>query len=175
MISWWVTGSYFNNEPIKIGDIEIMTAVYGSLGSLGSIVSSKFIRNNTYTGRRRNFHSKPTPINISCHRSDLNYSYPRSKFSRLPQAVSRNEFYCLSQKFSYAYNTIDPVINGFITHEVISHLHIYTNSIVTSGIRVLYLGLSNTYNVGSLDRLRKSVVDKAKTEVFIFKNPFKIK
>ena len=167
MVSWWVTVSYFNNEPIKMSDIEIMTAAYGSLGSFGSIVSSKYIRNNTYTDIISNFHSKPTPIYRSCHKSDLNYSYSRSKFSRLPQAVSRNKFYCLSQKASYGYKTIDPVIDGFITHEVIIHLHICTNSIVKSGIRVLYLGLSNISNVRSLDRFRKSVVDKAKTEVCI--------
>ena len=33
MVSWWGTDSYFNNEQIKIGDIEIMTYAYGSLGS----------------------------------------------------------------------------------------------------------------------------------------------
>ena len=144
-----------------------MTAAYGSLGSLKSIVSSKSIIDNRYIGRRRNFYSKPTPIYGSCHKSDFNYSYLRSKFSRLPQSVSKNEFYCLYQKVSYGSKTIDPVINGFITHEGISHLHICTNSIVTSGIRVLCLGLLNTYNVGSLDRFRKSVVDKVKTEVCI--------
>ena len=29
MVAWWVTHSYLNNEPIELGDIEIMTAVYG--------------------------------------------------------------------------------------------------------------------------------------------------
>ena len=32
MVSWLGTYSYFNNEPIKIGDIEIMTAAYSSSG-----------------------------------------------------------------------------------------------------------------------------------------------
>ena len=30
MVSWWGTDSYFNNDHIQIGDIEIMTAAYGS-------------------------------------------------------------------------------------------------------------------------------------------------
>ena len=84
MVSWWVTVSYFNNEPIKIGDIEIMTAAFGW------IVSSKCIRNNTYTGRISNFHSKPTPIYRSCHKSDLNCSYSKSHFGRLPQELAEN-------------------------------------------------------------------------------------
>ena len=29
MFSWWGIDSYLNNEQIKIGDIEIMTAAYG--------------------------------------------------------------------------------------------------------------------------------------------------
>ena len=32
MVSWWGTGSHFNNKQIKIGDIEIMTSAYGSSG-----------------------------------------------------------------------------------------------------------------------------------------------
>ena len=30
MVYWWVIDSYFNNELIQIGDIELMTYVYGS-------------------------------------------------------------------------------------------------------------------------------------------------
>ena len=30
IVSWWGTDSNFNKEQIKIGDIEIMTATYGS-------------------------------------------------------------------------------------------------------------------------------------------------
>ena len=33
MVSWWGTNSYLNNEHIKIGDTEIMTAAYSSSGS----------------------------------------------------------------------------------------------------------------------------------------------
>ena len=55
MVSLWVKDSYFNNEPIQIGDIEIMTAEYGSSGSFGSILRSKSIGHNTYKGRRINF------------------------------------------------------------------------------------------------------------------------
>ena len=62
MVSWWGTDSYFNNEQIKIGDIEMITYAYGSSGSLGSKVRSKCIGNNTYTGSRSNFRSKTTPI-----------------------------------------------------------------------------------------------------------------
>ena len=74
MVSWWGIYSYFNNEQIQIGDIEIITAVYGLSGSFGSIVRSKSIGNNTYTGRRSNFCSKPIPINGPYQKSDFNYS-----------------------------------------------------------------------------------------------------
>ena len=30
IVSWWGTDSYFNNEQIQIGDIEITTAASGS-------------------------------------------------------------------------------------------------------------------------------------------------
>ena len=55
MVYWCKTDSYFNNENIQIGDIEIMNAAYGSSGSFGSRVRSKYIGHNTYTGRRSNF------------------------------------------------------------------------------------------------------------------------
>ena len=45
-----------------------MNSAYGSSGSFESIVRSKFIGNNTYTGRRGNFHSKPIPINGPVHK-----------------------------------------------------------------------------------------------------------
>ena len=70
MVSWWGTGSYFNSEPIQIGDIEIMTPAYGLSGSFGSRVSSKSIGHTTYTVRRSNFRSKPTPINGPVHKSE---------------------------------------------------------------------------------------------------------
>ena len=73
MISCWVIDSYFNNEQIQIGDIEIMISAYISSGSFGCRVMYKSIVNNTYTGRRINFRSKPTPINGPVHKSELNY------------------------------------------------------------------------------------------------------
>ena len=44
---------------------------------------------NMYTGRSINFRSKPTPIHVPVHKSELKFSYPRRKFSQLPQAVPR--------------------------------------------------------------------------------------
>ena len=55
VVSWWGKDSYFNNEQIQIGDIEIMTAAYGSSGSFGSKVRFNSIGHNTFTGRRSNF------------------------------------------------------------------------------------------------------------------------
>ena len=67
-----MVGSWFisNNNKIQIGDTDIMTYVYGSSGSIGSRVSSKSIGHTTYTGRRSNFRSKPTPINGPVHKSE---------------------------------------------------------------------------------------------------------
>ena len=132
-----------------------MTPVYGSSGSFGSIVRSKSIRHNTYTGIRSNFHSKPTPIRGPVHKSGLNYSYSRSYFSRLPQEVAKKIMYCLSHKFSCASKTIDPVLNRFSPNDVTSHLHICNQSIVTFGIGVLCLEFLSTSHVDSLDRFRK--------------------
>ena len=69
-----------------------MSSAYGLSGSFKSRTRSKSIGHNTYTGRRNNFRSKPTPIHGPVHKSDLNYSYSRSHFSRLPQAVAKKEF-----------------------------------------------------------------------------------
>ena len=66
-----------------------MTSVYGSSGSFGPRVTSKSIGDNTYTGRRSNFCSKPAPINGPVHKSYLKYSYSRSLFSRFPQSVCK--------------------------------------------------------------------------------------
>ena len=63
MLSWEGTDSYFNNEQLQISYVEVMNAGYGSSISFGSIVRSKYIVHNTYTGRRSNFRSKTTPIN----------------------------------------------------------------------------------------------------------------
>ena len=89
MVSWWVIDSYFNIEKIHIRDIEILIYAYGSSGSFGSRVRSKSIGNKNYTGRRSNFRSKTTPIHGPVHKYYLNYSYSRSHFSRLPQAVAK--------------------------------------------------------------------------------------
>ena len=108
-----------------------MTSIYGLSGSFGSRVRSKSIGYNTYTVRGSNFCSKPTPIHGLFHKYDLNYSYSRSHFNRLPQVVARKLMYSLSQKVSYASKIIDTVINGFSPHEVIIHLNICDSSIVT--------------------------------------------
>ena len=50
MVSWWGTDSQFNNEQIKNDDIKFMTSEYGSSGSSGSRVRSKYIGHNIYTG-----------------------------------------------------------------------------------------------------------------------------
>ena len=75
MVSWWGTYSYLSDEQIQIGGVDIMTSSYGSSGSFGSRVRSKYIGHNTYTGRRSNCRSKPTPIHGLVHKSDLNHSY----------------------------------------------------------------------------------------------------
>ena len=60
VVSWRETDSYFNNEPIQIGDIEIITSAYGSSGSFVSRVRSKYIGHNKYTGRISNLCLKNT-------------------------------------------------------------------------------------------------------------------
>ena len=81
------------------------------------------------------------------HKSDLNYSYLISHFSRLPQAVAKKLIYCLYQKVSYASKKIHLVINGFSPNEVRIHLQICAHSIITFVIRGLSLGFSNTSHV----------------------------
>ena len=61
-----------------------MTSAYVSSGSFGSRGRSKYIEHNTYTDRRNNLRSKPTPIHGTVHRYYLNYSYSRINLSRLP-------------------------------------------------------------------------------------------
>ena len=102
------------------------------------------------------------------HKSYLNYSYSRSQFSWLPQAVAEETINFFSQKVSYASIKIDPVINLFSLNEVKTHFHICYHSIITFGIILLCLGFSNTSYVDSLYRSRKSVVDKVKIDVFVF-------
>ena len=67
-----------------------MTSENGSSGLFVSRVRSKYIWHNAYIGRRSNFRSKPAPIHGPVQKSYLNYSYSRSHFSRLPQAVAKN-------------------------------------------------------------------------------------
>ena len=68
MVSWWGIDSYLNSKQIQMSDIEIMNAAFGSSGSFGSRFRSKCIVHNIYTGRRSNFCSKPTPINVPVHK-----------------------------------------------------------------------------------------------------------
>ena len=124
MVSWWGTDSYFNNETIHIGDIDMMNSAYGSSRSFGSKQRSKYIGHDTYTGRRNNFRSKPTPIHGPIQKSDLNYSYSRSHFSRLPQAVAKKLIHSLSHKVSNTSNIMYPAINIFNPSYESIHLHI---------------------------------------------------
>ena len=135
MVSRWGIDSHFNIEQNQIGDIEIMISVYSFSGSFGSRVKSKSIGYNTYTVRRIDFSSKPSPIHGPFKNSNLNYSYSRIQFSRLPKAVAKSLIYPLSHKASNASKGIDPVINGFSPNYESSHLHICDQSIVTFGIR----------------------------------------
>ena len=89
MISWWRTYSYFNNKINQIGDIEMITDAYVSSGLFWSRVRYNYIGHNAHTGRRSSFCSKPTPIHVLVHKSDLNYSYSIGHFSRLTQAVDK--------------------------------------------------------------------------------------
>ena len=99
----------------------------------------------------------------------MKYSYSISRFSWLPQALDKELINQLSRKVSYASMIFYPDINGFRTNGVKIHLYICDNSIVTFGISGLCLGFSNTSQVDSLYRLRKSVFDKIKTDVYIIK------
>ena len=70
--------------------IDIMISAYCSSGLFGSRVWTKSIVNNTYTGRKSDLCSKPTPIHGPVHKSDLNCSYSKSHFGRLPQELAEN-------------------------------------------------------------------------------------
>ena len=120
---------------------------------------------NKNTGRRRNFRSKPLPIHVPVHKSELNFSYSRRHFSWLSQAVSKILIRGLSQKFSYDFMMIYPVVNGFSTNEVMSYLHIFYHSMITFVKRGFCLGFSDTSHVESLDRLRKSVVENVYNDI----------
>ena len=86
----------------------------------------------------------------------------------LPQTVSKKLRLHLPQKVSNASKIIDQVINGFSPNYESSHFHICDNSIVTFLIGETIIGFSNTSHIDSLDRFRRSVVDKAKTDIFFF-------
>ena len=97
MLSWWKTDSHFNHEQNQIIDTKIITATYDSSGSFGSIVRSKSIENNTYTGRRIDLRSKALPIYGPVHKHDLNYLYLRSHSSRLPHKFSKDNLLFVSE------------------------------------------------------------------------------
>ena len=52
-----------------------MVAAYGSFGSFGSRLISKYTGQKTFTGKRSNFRSKPTPVHGPVQKSYLNCSY----------------------------------------------------------------------------------------------------
>ena len=111
----------------------------------------------------------PNDLSIGrIHKSYFNYSYSRNHFSQLPQSVDKALINSLPRKVSYVSILIDPVINGFSPNELKFYLHIFYHSIVTFVIGGLCLGFSNTSHVDSLDKFRKSVVDKVKFDIRIF-------
>ena len=95
-----------------------MIYAYGLSWLFGSRVRTKSIGHNKFTGRRINFCSKPTPIHGPVHKYDLNYSYSRINFSRLPQSAVKKIIYRLSQKASNDSKTTDTVINRFSTNDL---------------------------------------------------------
>ena len=107
MVSLLVGHSYFNNEQIKISDVEIMNAAFGSLGSFRSRFRSKCIGHNNYIDINIKYHSKPTPIHVPVHKSELIFLYSIRKFSWLPRAVSKGLIIFLSQNIIYASIAID--------------------------------------------------------------------
>ena len=66
-----------------------MNAAYSSSRSFGSRLWSKSIWYNTHTSRRNNFCWKTTPVHGPVHKYDLNSSYFRSHFSRIPKPVAK--------------------------------------------------------------------------------------
>ena len=143
VVSWWGIDSYFNHEQIQTRYAVLMNYTYVTSGSFESRVRSKYIEHNTYSGRGSNFCSKPTPIHGPVHKYDFIFSYSRSHFIQLPQAVSKRLMNILSQKVSYAYIMIDPVINWLSPNEEKIQLKICDHSIITFFIRGLCLGVQN--------------------------------
>ena len=131
--SWYLGGEdmyNFFNEQVQTSNVELMNSSCDSSGSFGSIGRSKYIVHNTYTDRKIHICSKPTPIHGPFHKSDLNYSYSRSHFSWLTQAVAKELINQLSRKNRYAYMKIDTGINEFSSNELKSYLYIWDHSIV---------------------------------------------
>ena len=100
MVLWWGTYSYFNNELIQFGDIEVVTSANGSSRSFVSRSGSKCIGNNTYKVKRINLCSKPKPIHVLVNKYELYFSYSRSHVSWLPQAVSKGIMNSLYRKLA---------------------------------------------------------------------------
>ena len=90
-----------------------MNAVFGSSVYLGLKVRSEFIWHNTYTGRRRNFHSKPTSNHGQVHISKSNILDYRRHFSCLPQTFYKILINHLTQNVRYYFMVISSVISGF--------------------------------------------------------------
>ena len=78
----------------------------------------------------------------------------------------------MSQKVSNASKIIDPVINRFIPNYESSYLHICDHSIFTFVIRENFIGFSNNSSVDSLDRFRRSVFDKFKSDICILQKGY---
>ena len=114
-----------------------MNAAYGSSGSFGSIVRSKSMGYNTYTGRIRNFSSNPSIIHVPIYKSYLSFSYLKIHFTWLSKSFSIGIIIVLHQKVSYAYTTIDKFINIVSLNEIKFHLQIFDNSIINFCIRGL--------------------------------------
>ena len=106
-----------------------------------------------------NLYSKPTPIHVPVHKSELHFSYTKRHFSLSPKVVSKGLINILSQKVIYASMTIDLVIIGFIPNELSIPLHIFDWSIINFGERGLFLGFSNTYYADSLEFFLKAVLE----------------
>ena len=145
MVSWLVTYSYSNNEQIRVSDVDLMNAIYGSSGLFWSLVRSNKNIYNIYTAINSILSSEPTSIHGPVRKFDLNYSFSRIHFSRIPQEADNFLTNRLYHTVSYTPTNIYPVINEFSPNEVKRHLHICDQSIVTFGIRGFCFSVSNTY------------------------------
>ena len=160
MVSWRGRDSYFNDKQIQMSAIEIMNVAFGSSGSFGSRCWSQCIGHNIYAGRRSNFRSKISPIHGPVHKLELNFSYSRRYFKRLPQAVSKRLINSFCINLAHASMVIDTVINGFIPNEGSSSFKMCDNSIITFCKIGFCLVFSNTSHVYSLYGLRKLVFEQ---------------